>query len=125
MKHIEDTWPEKFMDEVQNLQLNITMDRINPYSLQNTNYYVFPIVLINNNKSPWLSMNNENLTFALIVSSRRQVKNMDIYLQPLVNQLKELWERINIYYVSRPITVERIFMLYGICAYTTHDYPSL
>ena len=61
----------------------------------------------------------------LIVPSRRKVKNMDVYLQPLVDELKELWDGINVYDVSRPILAERIFTLYGICAYTTHDYPSL
>ena len=61
----------------------------------------------------------------LIVPGRRQVKNMDVYLQPLVDELKELWDVINVYDVSRPIVVDRSFTLYGICAYTTHDYPGL
>jgi hypothetical protein len=70
-------------------------------------------------------MKNEHLMLALIVPGRRQVKNMDVYLQPLVDELKELWEGIHVYDVSRPITTERSFTLYGICAYTTHDYPGL
>ena len=53
------------------------------------------------------------------------MKNMDVYLQPLVDELKELWDGINIYDVSRPIVVERSFTSYGICAYKTHDYPNL
>jgi hypothetical protein len=101
------------------------MDGVNPYSLQNTNYYVWPVVVINNNIPPWLSVKNEHLMLALIVPGRRQVKNMDVYLQPLVDELKELWEGIHVYDVSRPITTERNFTLYGICAYTTHDYPGL
>ena len=70
-------------------------------------------------------MKNEHLMFALIVPSRRQVKNMDVYLQPMVDELKELWDGINVYNVSRPIRADRIFTLYGICAYTKHDYPGL
>ena len=50
---------------------------------------------------------------------------MDVYLQPMVDELKELWDGINVYNVSRPIVAERRFMLYGICAYATHDYPGL
>jgi hypothetical protein len=34
---------------------------------------------------------------------RRQVKNMDVYLQPLVDELEELWEGIHVYDESRPI----------------------
>ena len=53
------------------------------------------------------------------------MKNMDVYLQPLIDELKELWEGIHVYDVSRPIPLEMSFTLYGICAYTTHDYPGL
>ena len=54
------------------------MDGINPYSLQNTNYYVWPVVVINNNILPWFPVKNEHLMLALIVPGRIQVKNMDI-----------------------------------------------
>jgi len=78
MKHIEDTWPNKFKDEVQSLRLSITMDEVNSYSLQNTNYYVCLVVVINNNTPPWLSVKNEYLMMALIVLGRRKVKIMDV-----------------------------------------------
>ena len=123
MKHIEDTWPDKFKDEVHNLRLSIAMDGANPYSLQNTNYYVWPIVVINNNIPLWLSMKKEHLMLALIILGRRQVKNVDVYLQPLIDKFKQLWEGIHVYDVSRPIPMERSFTLYGICAYMTHNYP--
>jgi hypothetical protein len=125
MKHIENTWLEKIKDEVQSLRINITMDGMNRYSLQSTNYFFWPVVVINNNTPPWLFMNNEHFMLALIVPGRRQVKNMDVYLQPLVDELKELWEGIHVYDVSRPIATERSLTLYGICTYTTHDYPIL
>jgi len=89
MEHIEDTWPKKFKDEVQILQLSISMDGVKPYSLQYTNYYVWNVVLINNNNPPWLFVKNEHLMLAFIVPGRRHVKNIDVYLQPLVDELKE------------------------------------
>lgn len=93
------------------------MDGVNPYSLQITNYYVWHVVVINNNIPPWLFVKNEHLMVTLIVSNRRQVNNMDVYLEPLVDELKELWEWIHVYDVSILITTKRSFMLYGICAY--------
>jgi hypothetical protein len=98
------------------------MDGINPYSVQN---FVWSIVVINNNFTPWLSMKNENLMLALIVPSRRQVKRMDVYFQPLIDEFKKLWEGIHVSDVSRPILMERPFALYGVCVYTTHDYLGL
>ena len=49
MKHIEDTWLDKFKDEVRNLRLKIDIDGINPYSQPDNTYIVFPIVVIDNN----------------------------------------------------------------------------
>jgi len=80
MKHIFDTWIDKFKDEVWSLQLNIAMDGVYLYSLQNPNHYVWSVIVINNNTTPWLSMKNEHLMMALIVSSRKKVKRMDVYL---------------------------------------------
>lgn len=54
------------------------MDDVNPYSLQNTNYSIWPIVVINSNISPWLSVKNGHIMLALIVPDRIQVKNMDV-----------------------------------------------
>ena len=70
-------------------------------------------------------MKNEPIMLALIGSGRIQVKNMDVYLQPLVDELKELWDGIKVYDVSRPIAVGRNFILYGISSYMTHEYPGL
>jgi hypothetical protein len=52
MKHIDDTWLDKFKDEVQSLQLSIAMDGVNLYSLKNTNYYVWLVLVININIPP-------------------------------------------------------------------------
>ena len=89
MKHIEDTWPDKFKDKVRNLQLSIYMNGVNPYSLQNTNYSIWLVAVINNNIPPWLSVKNTHIMLALIVLGRRQVKNMDVYLQPLIYEFKQ------------------------------------
>jgi len=62
---------------------------------------------------------------ALIVTGRRQARNKDVFLQPLVDELKELWEGIHVYDVSIPITTGISFTLYDICTYTMHDYPGL
>ena len=80
MNHIEDTWLDKFKDEVHNLRLSISIDGVNPYSQPNTTYIIWPIVVINNNIPSWLFVKNEHIMLALIVPGRRQVKNMDVYL---------------------------------------------
>jgi hypothetical protein len=70
-------------------------------------------------------MKNEHIMLALIVLVRRQMKTMDVYLQEMIDYFKKLWEGIHVYDVSRPLPMERSFTLYGICAYTMHNYPGL
>lgn len=65
------------------------MDNVNPYSLQNTNYFFWHVVVINNNIPPWLSVKNEHLMLALIVRGRREVDDMEVYLQPLIDELND------------------------------------
>jgi hypothetical protein len=105
MKHMKDTWHKKFKDEVRSLRLIISMDGINPYSLQNNNYPIWPVVVINDNIPPRFPMKNKHLMLALIVHGRIQVKNMDVYLQPFVDELNELLKWIHVYDVLRPITI--------------------
>ena len=52
MKHIEDTWPDKFKDEVRNLQLGIAIDGVNPYSQLDNTYIVWLVIVINNGYPP-------------------------------------------------------------------------
>ena len=70
-------------------------------------------------------MKNKYLILVLIFPGRRQVKNMDVYLQPLIDEFKQLWEGIHVYDVSRPILMDRSFTLYGVGAYMTNDYAGL
>ena len=119
MKHIEDTWPDKFKDEVHNLRLSITIDSVNPYSQPNNTYTIYNVVVINNNIPPSLSVHNGHLMLALIVPGRRQVKNMDVYLRPMIEEFKELWEGLPIYDVSRPIPSEKSFTLWNMCVHHT------
>ena len=94
MKHIEDTWPDKFKEEVHDLLLSIAMDGVNSYSLQKITSFVWPFVVINNNIAPWLSMKNEHLMLSLIVLGRRQVKNVDVYLQLLIDEFRQFLDDV-------------------------------
>jgi len=70
MKHIEDTWLNKFKYEVFILQFSIDMDGFNLYSLQNTTYYIWLVVVINNDIPPWFSMKNEHIMMVFIILSK-------------------------------------------------------
>ena len=47
--------------------------------------------LVNYNIPPWLAFKSKNIFLSLILPSRRQVKDVNVYLESLVDELKTLW----------------------------------
>ena len=63
-----------------------------------------------------------HLILSLIVPGRYKVKNMDVYLQPLVDELKELWSNIEVLDKSKRLDRQAAFIR-GILMWTMHDFP--
>ena len=52
------------------------------------------------------------------------VKDMNVYIDPLIDELLELWAGITMYGISRLIGHKQ-FQFHGIRAWTIHDAPRL
>ena len=52
------------------------------------------------------------------------MKYMNVYIEPLVDELLKLWDNITMYDSSRPIG-QRGFQFHGILTWTIHDAPGL
>jgi hypothetical protein len=122
-KHIEEKWPI-FVNDPRNIKMGIALDGVNPFSIQNTQYSVWPVIVVNYNIPPYMSIKKQHMMLSLLVPGRFQVKNMDTYLQPLIEECKSLWNGVVMHDISRPIQ-ERNFMFHGIICWTMHDYPGL
>ena len=53
-----------------------------------------------------------------------QVKDVNVYIEPLINELLKLWDGITMYDISRPIGKYQ-FQLHRILAWKIHDAPGL
>ena len=53
-------------------------------------------------------------------SGKFQVKDMNVYIEPLIYDQLKLWNGITMYDVSRPIR-KRKFQLHAIVVWTIHD----
>ena len=51
---------------------------------------------------------------------RYQVKYMNVYIEPLIDELLKLWAGVTMYDISRPIGKKR-FQFHGILSWTIHD----
>jgi hypothetical protein len=53
-----------------------------------------------------------------------QVKDMNVYIESLIDKLLKLWEGITMYDICKPIGQKR-FQCRGILLWTIHDAPGL
>lgn len=90
-KLVDHQWPE-FGCEPRNFCLALSADGVNPFSKFNTQYSCWPIILVNYNIPPWLCMKRKFIMLTLLISGPEQPGNdIDVYLPPLIDDLKELW----------------------------------
>lgn len=124
MKHIEEKWPGKFKDEPRSIRFGLAIDGVCPFSSMSATHTVWPVGLIVYNIPPWMSVRKEHLMLTLIVPGKHQVKKMDVYIAPFIDEMQLLWKGIRMYDISRPPS-NRFFMFYGILCWTIHDFPGL
>jgi len=129
MRHLADSEEWKKFDlqhldfalELRNVRLRLGTDGFNIFGNKNNNYSMWPVILIPYNLLPWLVMNELYFMLSLLIPSSHQPGNeIDIYLKPLVNELKELWEEGVETYDTYS---KEHFQMRATLLWTIHDYP--
>ncbi|XP_021750776.1 uncharacterized protein LOC110716190 [Chenopodium quinoa] len=82
----------EFAADPRSVRLGLASDGFNPYRLMNTNYSTWPVVLIPYNLPPWLCMKSSSFILSTIIPGKSGPgMDIDVYLQPLIHELKLLW----------------------------------
>ena len=120
-KSIDNKWPT-FAAESRNLRLGLSSDGFNPFGDFSSRYSCWPVILMTYNLPPSLCMSKENLMLTLLIPGPKQPGNdIDVYLQPLIEDLMELWMNgVTVYDAFR----ESTFNLKAILMWTINDFPA-
>ena len=54
-----------------------------------------------------------------------QVNDMNVYIEPLIDELLDLWKGATMYDISRPIDAQSEFEFHAMLVWTIHDAPGL
>ncbi|CAH9079417.1 unnamed protein product [Cuscuta epithymum] len=91
-KNIDKLFPD-FGNEPRNLRLGLASDGMNPFGNLSSQHSSWPVMLIIYNLSPWLCMKRKYVMLSLLISGPKQPGNdIDVYLAPLVEDLRMLWD---------------------------------
>ncbi|XP_075504466.1 uncharacterized protein LOC142541901 [Primulina tabacum] len=118
---IDHKWPD-FASDPRNLRLGLATNVFNPFGDLSSRYSCWPVILVNYNLPPLLCMTKENLMLTLLIPCPKQPGNdIDVYLEPLVEDLKELWDTgVEAYDAFS----KSMFNLKAILMWTINDFPA-
>ena len=114
-------YPE-FGQEPRNLRLALSTDGMNPHGIQSSTHSTWPVILMIYNLPPWLCMKRKYMMLSMLISGPKQPGNdIDVYLTPLIEDLKQLWDTgVEVYDRHRQETFNLRAMLFG----TINDFPA-
>ncbi|XP_012838845.1 PREDICTED: uncharacterized protein LOC105959319 [Erythranthe guttata] len=91
-KHFDTSYPS-FAVEPRNVRLALSSDGFSPYGQKSHPYSCWPVIITPYNLPPGMCMTTPYMFLSLVIPGPKSPgKNIDVYLQPLVNELNELWE---------------------------------
>ncbi|XP_055961889.1 uncharacterized protein LOC130015557 [Mercurialis annua] len=113
---------KKFSLEPRNVRLGLASDGFQPFSHSKTPYSIWPVILIPYNLPPWLCMKDTNFILSMLIPGPHGPGDaIDVYLQPLIEELKELWEMgVQTFDASTHTN----FQLHASLLWTINDFPA-
>ena len=111
-----------FAQESRNVRLGLATDGFNPFGNMSNSYSMWPVILMPYNLPPWKCMKEPFCMMSLLIPGPGAPgKEIDLYMQPLIEELKELWEDgVLTYDASKGET----FRMHAALMWTINDFPA-
>ncbi|XP_026416083.1 uncharacterized protein LOC113311461 [Papaver somniferum] len=112
-----------FAKDPCNVRLGLATDGFNPFGNMSNAHSTWPVVIIPYNLPPWKCMKEPfSLMTLLIPGPHEPGKDIDVYLQPFIDELKELWEEgVEVYDASEK---KENFRMHASLLWTINDFPA-
>jgi hypothetical protein len=125
-QHIDKIIDPEFTNDKRNVRLGLSLDGVNPYSMQASLHSTWPILVVLYNLPPWLITKKFFISLTLLISGKESPtsENIDVYLQPLLEELIELWRGTSVYDALANSDEHKHFMLRGVLMWTISDFPT-
>ena len=122
-RHFHDNVDPSFGNDSLNVHFALAADGINPFKQNRTSWSTWPVLLLNYNLPPWLSTKKFFVLMALLIPGLQSItcEVIDVYLQPLVEELLQLWDGVAAFDISKD-KGHHHFLLRGMLLWTVHDF---
>ncbi|XP_074323659.1 uncharacterized protein LOC141660567 [Apium graveolens] len=119
-KHFDSVYHDFALDS-RSVRMGLASDGFNPFSNMTSTYSLWPVILIPYNMPPWTSPNGTNYLMSLLIPGPKSPgKDFDVFLKPLIDELKDLWDGIDAY----DSFGKCMFKLRAAVIWTISDFPA-
>jgi hypothetical protein len=116
-----DQFDPEFASEARNIRIGLATDGFSPFNMTSSSYSCWPVFAVPYNLPPHLCMKYDYTFLCLIIPGPSHPgKRLNVMLQPLIEDLKNLWEGVEAYDCYKK---ER-FNLRVAYLWSIHDFPA-
>jgi hypothetical protein len=120
-KHVDNIYKD-FASNPRNIRLGLASDGFNPFGMVNVAYTIWSIILIPYNFPPWLCLKQPFWMLSMLIPGKNSPgNNIDVYLQPMIDELKDLWEKGVDTWDAKE---KKNFNLRAILLWTINEFPA-
>ncbi|XP_074300953.1 uncharacterized protein LOC141632293 [Silene latifolia] len=119
-KDLDKRFPD-FAADARNVRLGLATDGFNPGGMS-CRYSIWPVMVVPYNLPPWMCMKSDNIMLSLLIPGPKALGNdIDVFLQPLIDELKELWD---IGVQTFDAHTKMSFSMRAVLLWTINDFPA-
>ena len=120
-KHFDEKHWEK-AEEPRHCRIAFSTDGFNPFGLMAASYSCWPVFVMPLNLPPSEIMKRKNIFLTLIIPGPKYPgKNMDVYMQPLKEELQQAWDEG---FKTYDAASKKTFTMHVWYQYSMHDLPA-
>lgn len=120
-KILDKKYPD-FSSDSRNIRLDLAANEFNPFRTLSIAHSTWSVVIIPYNLPPWMCMKQPFFILSMLIDGPKGLGNkIDVFLQPLIEDLKELWHEGILPYNA---TTNQIFNLHAILLWTINEFPA-
>jgi hypothetical protein len=109
-KQWQDFKHRDFANEQRNVRFALSIDGMNPFAERSSKHSTWSVILTIYILPPWLLQNRKYILLTILISRPTQLGvDMDVFLEPLMEDMKILWEMgVTINYQRLPCSLHII-----------------
>nr|GEX95973.1 hypothetical protein [Tanacetum cinerariifolium] len=111
-----------FAKEPRNVRVGLAADGFNPFGNLSQAYIMWLVILTTYNLPPWLCMKESYFMLTLLILGPKSPgKDIDVYLRPLIEDLKFLWDRKGVETIN--VASGQKFNMRAMVLWTINNFP--